>query len=124
MDAISARLAREFPKSDAGWGVLVIPMQEAIIGNSRTMLLMLLGAVGLVLLIACANVGNLLFTRGLNRRKEIAIRSALRRTRTRASAVIYRSIGPRGGRWRARGSARIRDPQVSVNVARQPGPES
>ena len=77
LDVISARLEREFPQANAGWGAVIIPLQELIVGDVRSSLVMLLGAVALVLLIACANVGNLLFTRVLARRKEIAIRSAL-----------------------------------------------
>jgi predicted permease len=124
MDAISARFAREFPKSDEGWGAVVIPMQEEIVGNSRTMLLMLLGAVGLVLLIACANVGNLLFTRGLGRRKEIAIRSALGAGRGRVfqqlltEALLLAGIGGALGLLLAYGSLTSASTLLATQVPR------
>ncbi|MEO6235755.1 MAG: ABC transporter permease, partial [Vicinamibacterales bacterium] len=77
LQVISRRLEQAYPAENAGWGGTAIPLQELIVGDVRTSLLMLLGAVALVLLIACANVGNLILARSMNRRKEIAIRAAL-----------------------------------------------
>jgi putative ABC transport system permease protein len=82
MDSVTQAIAKQYPKSNQGWGSFVEPLQNDFMPKERIFTLkLLLGAVGFILLIACANVANLLLAKGMTQQKEVAIRSALGATR-------------------------------------------
>ena len=77
MNAISSRLEQQYPQSNSDWRAEIVPLQEQIVGNIRAALLLLMATVGIVLLIACANIINLLLSRAGVREREIAIQAAV-----------------------------------------------
>jgi putative ABC transport system permease protein len=99
LSAINAQLAKQFHETNKGWDVSLSTLHERLVREVKPSLLALLGAVGFVLLIACANVANLLLARSAARQKEIAIRAAMGASRTRVlrqmltESILLSAIG-------------------------------
>jgi putative ABC transport system permease protein len=121
LDTIAARLATQFPETDKGWRQQLEPLQSVLVGDVGPAFLVLIGAVALVLLIACANIASLILARNTVRQREIAIRTALGAGRSRlvrqllTESLVLALIG---------GVAGIFVAAAGVELLKQLGPES
>jgi putative ABC transport system permease protein len=125
LDVVSARIARDYPATNKGWGTALDPLQSALVGHTRPMLVLLFGAVALMLLIASVNVANLMLVRTKARALELAMRSALGASPGRVlrqvlaeSSVLAVAGGLLGMLFRGVGCQRTREPGASGIAAR------
>jgi predicted permease len=125
MNTIAARLAQQYPADDSQEGIAVSPLHDELVRNVKITLYLLIAAVGLILLIACANVANLLLTKVAVRRREMAIRTALGASRSHiirqllaeslVLAILAGALGLVIGSWAAQGLAHVTPAALIAN---------
>ena len=126
LEAVAERLEREFPTSNHGQGVRLLALHDAVVGDTRASLLLLSAGVALVLLIACANLANLLLASGAARQREFAVRTAMGASRGRLvgqlliESAVLSALGAIGGLALGWWATRAFDVLAEANIPRAP----